>query len=300
MAYQSSCGYFGQNNDLRLCEGKQHWARLQHPRGCAGQGGVLYSAIGKGHRHQAKGTGGADTLLKFMRSGDTLMVTRVDRLARSIRDLQNIVHDLKARGSHSRLQSNPSTPAVADKAFLDMLVFAEFETNLRRERQTEGIAAAKAAGRYRVGASRLTRRPLQHWPLKVWGPLQSLSALHQSGIGLPRPLAGLSTGLFICFNMRPATSWRMMDMIPDRWRTTWGTAVCNQGPGTRRWRRIGSRGFGRIELPQGDAADHRARQTCKSEPIIQAKTGNARTKFRTRGHRVWDCSASGIGGQGGR
>ena len=92
-----------------------------------------------------------DTLLKFMRSGDTLMVTQVDRLARSIRDLQNIVHDLKARGITLKATEQPiDTSTAAGKAFLDMLgVFAEFETNLRRERQTEGIAAAKAAGRYK-------------------------------------------------------------------------------------------------------------------------------------------------------
>src|SRR5262249_16472546 len=89
-----------------------------------------------------------DTLLKFMRSGDTLMVTRVDRLARSIRDLQNIVHDLKVTLKATEQPIDTST--AAGKAFVNMLgVCAELETNLRRERQTEGIAAAKAAGRYK-------------------------------------------------------------------------------------------------------------------------------------------------------
>jgi DNA invertase Pin-like site-specific DNA recombinase len=91
-----------------------------------------------------------DLLLQFMRPGDTLMVTRVDRLARSIRDLQNIVHDLKTRGIELRATEQPiDTTTAAGKCFLDMLgVFAEFETNMRKERQTEGIAKAKAEGRY--------------------------------------------------------------------------------------------------------------------------------------------------------
>jgi DNA invertase Pin-like site-specific DNA recombinase len=90
-------------------------------------------------------------LLEFLRRGDTLVVTRVDRLARSIRDLQEIVHLLKERGVSLQATEQPiNTHSAAGKAFLDMLgVFAEFETNLRRERQLEGIAAAKARGVYR-------------------------------------------------------------------------------------------------------------------------------------------------------
>ncbi len=91
------------------------------------------------------------TLLDFLRQGDTLVVTRIDRLARSIKDLQDIVHTLKDRGVALKATEQPiDTSNAAGKAFLDMLgVFAEFETNLRRERQLEGIASAKARGVYR-------------------------------------------------------------------------------------------------------------------------------------------------------
>jgi len=91
------------------------------------------------------------TLLDFIRAGDVLMVTRIDRLARSIGDLQDIVRALKAKGASLRATEQPiDTSTAAGKCFLDMLgVFAEFETNLRRERQAEGIARAKAAGVYR-------------------------------------------------------------------------------------------------------------------------------------------------------
>ena len=89
-------------------------------------------------------------LLDFLHAGDTLVVTRVDRLARSIGDLQDMVRALKAKGVALKATEQPiDTSTAAGKAFLDMLgVFAEFETNLRRERQMEGIAAAKARGVY--------------------------------------------------------------------------------------------------------------------------------------------------------
>jgi DNA invertase Pin-like site-specific DNA recombinase len=91
------------------------------------------------------------TVLDFLRAGDVLTVTRIDRLARSIGDLQDIVRIVKARGASLRATEQPiDTNTAAGKCFLDMLgVFAEFETNLRRERQLEGIADAKARGVYK-------------------------------------------------------------------------------------------------------------------------------------------------------
>ena len=91
------------------------------------------------------------TLLTFLRSGDTLVVTRVDRLARSAVDLHNIVADLTSRGIHLKAteQAAINTGTAEGKMLLGMLgVIAEFETNLRKDRQMEGIAKAKAAGVY--------------------------------------------------------------------------------------------------------------------------------------------------------
>jgi DNA invertase Pin-like site-specific DNA recombinase len=90
-------------------------------------------------------------VLEFLHAGDVLMVTRIDRLARSIGDLQDIVRTVRARGASLKATEQPiDTGTAAGKCFLDMLgVFAEFETNLRRERQLEGIAKAKAAGVYK-------------------------------------------------------------------------------------------------------------------------------------------------------
>ena len=90
-------------------------------------------------------------LLDFLHKGDTLVVTRIDRLVRSVKDLQDIVHELRSKGvALKATEQSVDTSSAAGKAFFDMLgVFAEFETNLRRERQLEGIKAAKAKGIYK-------------------------------------------------------------------------------------------------------------------------------------------------------
>ncbi len=90
-------------------------------------------------------------LMDFVRDGDELVITRIARLARSVKDLQDIVHILKEKGVSLRATEQPvDTSPPAGKCFLDMLgVFAEFETNLRKERQMEGIAKAKAKGVYK-------------------------------------------------------------------------------------------------------------------------------------------------------
>ena len=91
------------------------------------------------------------TLMDFLRSGDTFVVTRLDRLARSARDLHNIVHELDQRGVILKAtEQSVDTSGSAGKAFIGMVaVFAEFEADIRRERQMEGIARAKAKGVYK-------------------------------------------------------------------------------------------------------------------------------------------------------
>jgi DNA invertase Pin-like site-specific DNA recombinase len=91
-----------------------------------------------------------EVLLECIRAGDSVIVTRIDRLARSMKDLQDVVHELKERGvTLKATEQAVDTSSAAGKAFLDMLgLFAEFETALRRERQMEGIAKARAEGVY--------------------------------------------------------------------------------------------------------------------------------------------------------
>lgn len=108
----------------------------------------------RAEKKSATTTDGRDelrTLIDFTRAGDTILVTRIDRLARSIADLAVIVRELKSRGVELKATEQPiDTSSAAGRAFLQMLgVFAEFETAIRRERQLEGIAKAKEEGVYK-------------------------------------------------------------------------------------------------------------------------------------------------------
>jgi DNA invertase Pin-like site-specific DNA recombinase len=114
------------------------------------------------------------TVLDFLRPGDVLMVTRIDRLARSIGDLQDIVRAVKAKSATLKATEQPiDTGTAAGKCFLDMLgVFAEFETNLRKERQMEGIAKAKAAGVYKGRPASIDPAQIQQLKAGGMGPSQ--------------------------------------------------------------------------------------------------------------------------------
>ena len=99
-------------------------------------------------------TQGRDKLrecLDFVREGDEVVFTRVDRVARSVLDLQLLVKELTDKKVTITSTEQPiSTKDATSKCFLDMLgVFAELETNLRKERQMEGIARAKTTGVYK-------------------------------------------------------------------------------------------------------------------------------------------------------
>lgn len=93
-----------------------------------------------------------DLALKFVRKGDVFVVCRLDRLARSITDLRLIVDQLDAKGVAFRClqQGGIDTSRSEGRLLLNILAsFAEFEADIRRERQQEGINRAKAEGRYR-------------------------------------------------------------------------------------------------------------------------------------------------------
>ena len=100
-------------------------------------------------------TDGRDALsdaLSFVRDGDTLVVTRLDRLARSAGDLHNIVKQLTAKQVSFQClqQAGMDTTSSTGKLLLGVLAsIAEFEADIRRERQREGIDRAKAAGVYK-------------------------------------------------------------------------------------------------------------------------------------------------------
>lgn len=90
--------------------------------------------------------------LDYVRDGDTLIVCRLDRLARSITDLRQIVDRLTAKevAFKALQQGDLDTTSSNGRLMLNMLgAFAEFEADLRRERQREGIDKAKASGVYK-------------------------------------------------------------------------------------------------------------------------------------------------------
>ncbi len=89
--------------------------------------------------------------LQFVREGDTLLVTKLDRLARSVRDLLEIVERVSGKGvSLKILGMHLDTESATGRLMLQVLgAVAEFERGLMLERQREGIAKAKAAGKYR-------------------------------------------------------------------------------------------------------------------------------------------------------
>lgn len=88
--------------------------------------------------------------LRYVREGDMLIVTKLDRLARSTADLYRIVTDLTRRGVAFKVLDDAAvdTSSRTGKLVMGILaLIAEFETEIRRERQMEGIARAKAEGR---------------------------------------------------------------------------------------------------------------------------------------------------------
>ena len=89
--------------------------------------------------------------LDYSRSGDVLVVTRLDRLARSVADLCKILGQLQDRGASLRvLNIDLDTSTPTGKLILNVLgSIAQFERELTLERQREGIAKAKAEGKYK-------------------------------------------------------------------------------------------------------------------------------------------------------
>ena len=88
-------------------------------------------------------------LVEFVREGDILVVTKLDRLARSVRDFWNITDTLQRKGVVLRIMNmNLDTTTATGKLMLSLLgSVAEFEREIMLERQREGIAKARLAGK---------------------------------------------------------------------------------------------------------------------------------------------------------
>lgn len=88
--------------------------------------------------------------LEYVREGDILVITKLDRLARSVLDLSSISKLLKEKGVELQvLDQNIDTSTPTGRLLFNMLgAIAEFENEIRKERQRDGIAKAKADGKY--------------------------------------------------------------------------------------------------------------------------------------------------------
>lgn len=102
------------------------------------------------HASAVKQRDGLDKALGFVRNGDTLIVTKLDRLARSLPDLFKIVEQLREKDVNLIILSLGVNTADANgKLMLNMMgAFAEFEREIMLERQKEGIARAQKEGKY--------------------------------------------------------------------------------------------------------------------------------------------------------
>lgn len=131
------------------------------------------------------------TLIDFARKGDAIVVTRIDRLARSIADLASLVRELEAKGVALKATEQPvDTSTAAGRAFLQMLgVFAEFETAIRRERQLEGIAKAKTAGVYKGRPPSIDRAEVARLRAEGLGPSEIAERLKIGRASVYRALA---------------------------------------------------------------------------------------------------------------
>lgn len=86
---------------------------------------------------------------EMLRQGDTVLITRIDRLGRSAKDLLNIVSDFEAKGVNLKvIEQNIDTSTNEGKLFFTMVAaFAEFEHSMMVSRTKDGLAAARARGR---------------------------------------------------------------------------------------------------------------------------------------------------------
>ncbi|MBV2898010.1 recombinase family protein [Staphylococcus aureus] len=107
---------------------------------------------------------GLDTAIEFARSGDTIVVWRLDRLGRNMEDLITLVNELNERGiSFHSLEENitmDKSSSTGQLLFHLFAAFAEFERNLILERSSAGRVAARARGRYGGRPEKLNKQDL--------------------------------------------------------------------------------------------------------------------------------------------
>ncbi len=130
------------------------------------------------------------SILDFLRPGDELMVTRLDRLGRSTRDVLNIVHECDERqASLTVLEPHVSTKGDVGRIVLTVLgMVAEMERSFIKARQRDGIAIAKVAGVYKGGKRRIDPEKVRSLKMEGKGPTEIAKALGVSRMQVHRIL----------------------------------------------------------------------------------------------------------------
>ncbi len=125
-----------------------------------------------------------EAAVDFCREGDLMVVTKLDRLARSVAHLVEVTKALDAKGAHLRiLDMGMDTSTSTGRLMLNVLgSVAQFEREVMLERQREGIAKAKAEGRYKGRAPTARRQAKEIVALKAEG-LKAEDIAEQLGVG---------------------------------------------------------------------------------------------------------------------
>lgn len=143
--------------------------------------------------------------LEYLRDGDTFVVTKLDRLARSVPDLVRIVDEVAAKGAALKILSpDIDTTTPTGKLMLNLLgSIAQFERELMLERQREGIAKAKAEGKYKG------RQPTA---LRKSG---AVLELHRQGVGPAKIARQLGIGRSSVYRILERTDYTYDDLRPE-------------------------------------------------------------------------------------
>ncbi|MGE4193315.1 MAG: recombinase family protein [Pseudodesulfovibrio sp.] len=125
--------------------------------------------------------------LDYLRDGDTLHVHSMDRLARSMRDIEDLVKELTGRGITVRFHKEGWTfsgkmDATQTLLFQMLGAVSQFERSIIRERQAEGIAKAKAAGKYKGRKPTLSPEQVQEIKEKVAAGAEKKALAQEYGV----------------------------------------------------------------------------------------------------------------------
>lgn len=146
---------------------------------------LRHAGVGDGFIYEDKASGKSSdrpalaSCLKALRSGDTLVVWRLDRLGRSLSDLLRIVSELGARGVgfESLTEKIDTTSAAGKLIFHVFAALAEFERNLTLERTQAGLIAARARGRSGGRKPKLDAKQIRHIRALLRDPNTSVAEL---------------------------------------------------------------------------------------------------------------------------